>query len=94
MDRNGYFGTGLPPARDNAVSWPLMRPRLADPRLKPSAADIEWTRAAFLDLARIRTSSTLFRLRSAADVEQRPRFLNTGPDQVPEVIAAHLQGAG
>jgi pullulanase-type alpha-1,6-glucosidase len=91
---DNFFGTGLPPARDNAASWPLMRPRLADPRLKPSAADIEWTRAAFLDLARIRSSSTLFRLRSAADVEQRLRFLNTGPDQVPEVIAAHLQGAG
>jgi len=91
---DSFFGTGLPPARDNAASWPLMRPRLADPRLKPSAADIEWTRAAFLDLARIRASSTLFRMRSAPDIEQRLRFLNTGPDQVPEVIAAHLQGAG
>jgi pullulanase/glycogen debranching enzyme len=92
--RDSVFGSGLPPARDNAASWPLMRPRLADPRLKPSAADIAWTRAAFLDLARIRASSTLFRMRSAADVESRLRFLNTGPDQVPEVIAAHLQGDG
>jgi pullulanase/glycogen debranching enzyme len=88
------FGTGLPPARDNAKSWLLMRPRLADPRLKPSAADLEWTRAAFLDLLRIRSSSTLFRLRSAADVDARLRFLNTGPEQVPTVIAAHLLGDG
>jgi hypothetical protein len=71
-----------------------MRPRLADPRLRPSPEDIAWTRAALLDLLRIRSSSTLFRLRSAADVEQRLRFLNTGPDQVPEVIATHLQGEG
>jgi pullulanase/glycogen debranching enzyme len=92
--QDNFFGTGLPPARDNAASWPLMRPRLADPRLRPSAADIEWTRAAFLDLSRIRTSSTLFRLRSASDVKERLRFLNTGPDQVPEVIAAHLHGDG
>lgn len=92
--QDNHFGSGLPPARDNAASWPLMRPRLADPRLKPSAADIEWTRAAFLDLMRIRSSSTLFRLRSAADVRQRLRFLNTGPRQVPGVIAAHLQGEG
>jgi pullulanase-type alpha-1,6-glucosidase len=91
---DNFFGTGLPPARDNAASWPLMRPRLADARLKPSPADIDWTRAAFLDLMRIRSSSTLFRLRSAADVHERLRFLNTGPEQVPEVIAAHLQGEG
>jgi pullulanase-type alpha-1,6-glucosidase len=92
--QHSFFGTGLPPAPDNASSWPLMRPRLADPRLKPSPADIEWTRAAFLDLLRIRSSSTLFRLRSAADVHERLRFLNTGPDQVPVVIAAHLAGNG
>jgi pullulanase len=36
----------------------------------------------------------LFRLRSAADVQARLRFLNTGPGQVPTVIAAHLQGDG
>ncbi len=89
---DNFFGTGLPPAPDNEKSWPLMRPRLADPRLKPSAPEIEWTRAAFLDLMRIRSSSTLFRLRSAADVHARLRFLNTGPDQVPVVIAAHLEG--
>ena len=92
--RDNFFGTGLPPARDNAASWPLMRPRLADKRLRPSPEDIAWTRAALLDLLRIRSSSTLFRLRSAADIEQRLRFLNTGTDQVPEVIAAHLQGEG
>ncbi len=91
---DNFFGTGLPPARDNAASWPLMRPRLADARLKPSPADIDWTRAAFLDLMRIRSSSTLFRLRTAADVTERLRFLNTGPEQVPEVIAAHLHGDG
>jgi len=92
--RDNFFGTGLPPARDNAASWPLMRPRLADPRLRPSAADIEWARAAFLDLSRIRSSSSLFRLRDAADIRERLRFLNTGPGQVPEVIAAHLLGDG
>lgn len=92
--RDNFFGTGLPPAPDNAASWPLMRLRLADARLKPAPADIEWTRAAFLDLMRIRSSSTLFRLRSAADVHERLRFLNTGPGQVPTVIAAHLRGDG
>ena len=69
-----------------------MRPRLADPRLDPAPADIAWSRGAFNDLLRIRSSSTLFRLPDAAAVMERLRFLNTGPQQVPEVIAGHLQG--
>jgi pullulanase len=92
--QDNFFGTGLPPARENAASWPLMRPRLADPRLDPRPTDIAWTRAAFSDLLRIRSSSTLFRLRTAADVMERLRFLNTGPQQVPEVIVGHLLGRG
>jgi pullulanase/glycogen debranching enzyme len=92
--QDNFFGTGLPPARDNAPSWPLMRPRLADSRLKPAPADIAWSSGAFNDLLRIRSSSTLFRLRSSADVMERLRFLNTGPQQVPEVIAAHLRRRG
>jgi len=92
--QDNFFGSGLPPARVNAPSWPLMRPRLADSRLTPAPADIAWSSAAFNDLLRIRSSSTLFRLRSSADVMARLRFPNTGPGQVPEVIAGHLQGRG
>lgn len=91
--QDNFFGTGLPPAWDNESHWPQMRPRLADPRLRPSPDDMQWTRAAFEDLLRIRASSTLFRLRTAADVQSRLRFLNTGPGQVPTVIAGHLDGA-
>jgi pullulanase/glycogen debranching enzyme len=92
--RDNFFGTGLPPAPDNESSWPWMRPRLADAALRPSPAQIAWTRSAFEDLLRIRSSSTLFRMRDAAEVTERLRFLNTGPQQVAEVIAAHLEGRG
>ncbi len=92
--QDNFFGTGLPPARVNEPSWPLMRPRLADPRLDPSRADIAWSRGAFNDLLRIRSSSTLFRLHSAAAVAERLSFLNTGRQQVPEVIVGHLWGGG
>jgi len=92
--QDNFFGTGLPPARVNESSWPLMRPRLADPRLDPSPADIAWSRGAFNDLLRIRSSSTLFRLHSAAAVAERLSFLNTGPQQVAEVIVGHLLGRG
>jgi pullulanase len=92
--RESTFGAGLPPAPDNASSWPLMRPRLAEPALRPAPAEMQWTRAVFADLLRIRASSTLFRLPSAEAVQQRLHFFNTGPGQEPTVIAAHLQGTG
>ncbi|WP_088284726.1 alpha-1,6-glucosidase domain-containing protein [Ideonella sp. A 288] len=90
---NGY-GAGLPPAEDNGRDWPLWRERLADVRLKPAPADIAWARDAFRDLLRIRASTPLFRLRSADDVTARLRFVNTGPTQVPTVVAGHLDGSG
>ncbi len=89
------FGAGLPPARDNQEHWPVMQPLLdASPRIKPTPAEIAWTRDAFLDLLRIRASSSLFRLRSAEEVAQRLSFHNTGPSQVPSVLVAHLDGNG
>ena len=92
--RDNYFGTGLPPAADNGKDYALMRPLLANPALKPAPADIAFARDTFRDLLKIRASSTLFRLRTATDVAQRLRFHNTGPGQVPTVIAARLDGDG
>lgn len=92
--RDNFFATGLPPMQDNGATWDLMRPLLSDPRIKPESAQIAWMRDAFRDLLRIRASSTLFRLRSAADVEARLRFVNTGPTQEPTVLAALLDGRG
>jgi pullulanase len=92
--QDNHFGIGLPPAWDNRDSWPQMRPLLANPAIRPSPDDIAWTREAFLDLLRIRASSTLFRLRSADDVRARLRLLDTGPDQVASVLVGHLDGRG
>jgi pullulanase len=86
------FGRGLPPAADNGKDWPLLRPLLAKPALKPDAETIRWTRDVFLDLLRIRASSSLFRLRTAQDVGKRLRFLNTGPEQIATLIVEHLDG--
>ena len=92
--RTNHFGTGLPPAEDNAKDWPLFKPLLANPALRPEPRDIAFARDAFRDLLAIRASSTLFRMRSADDVVQRLRFFNTGPKQEPTVIAAHIDGRG
>ena len=92
--RDTGFGRGLPPAPDNARDWPLMRPLLADPAIRPGPEHVTFARDAFLDLLRIRSSSRLFRLRSADEVRARLRFHNVGPEQDPRVIAGHLDGAG
>ena len=99
---NGYdptgeyhgFGRGLPPRKDNEASWSFMRERLADSTITPSPALVRFTRDAFFDLLRIRRSSTLFRLRTSADVRSRLRFVNVGAKQEPTVVAAHLDGRG
>lgn len=93
--QDNHFGTGLPPASDNGKDWDLLKPILADAdAIRPAPEHIAWMRDAFRDLLRIRASSTLFRLRTAADVQQRLRFSNTGPTQNPLVIAGHLDGEG
>jgi pullulanase/glycogen debranching enzyme len=92
--QDNYFGTGAPPAEDNARDYPLIKPLLANAALKPAPADIAFTRDAFRDLLAIRASSTLFRLRTTDEIRQRLRFYNTGPAQEPGVIAAHLDGTG
>ena len=88
------FGRGLPPRDGNAELWPIVRPVLADASIKPGPAEIAYARNALLDVLRIRSSSTLWRLRSAQQVRERLVFHNTGPDQVATVLAWELRGQG
>ncbi len=92
--QDNNFGVGLPPARDNGDNWAFARPLLANPLIKPAPADIAWTRDAFRDLLKIRKSTTLLRLRTAADIKQRLSFLNTGSGQEPTVLVGRLDGTG
>ena len=62
----------------NAIDWSA-----ADP-------DVAWTRDRFRELLRVRASSTLFRLRTAADVRERLTFVGTDP----LLVAARIDGAG
>ncbi|MFM2069363.1 MAG: hypothetical protein RLZZ584_4272, partial [Pseudomonadota bacterium] len=89
-----HFGTGLPPARDNAASWELMRPRLLAPGLAAGPAEIEFMRRGFLDLLAIRASSSLLRLGSAAQIAERLEFVSVTPAAGPTVVAWRLKGEG
>jgi pullulanase-type alpha-1,6-glucosidase len=87
------WGMGLPLADKNRDRWPIIGDRLRRADLAPARADIEWAFGAFRDLLEIRSSSPLFRLRTAEDVQQRVGFLNTGPAQAPGVIVMTLSDA-
>ena len=86
------FGVGLPLAGTNESSWSIMAPVLANPLIAPDTRAILAARAGFEELLAIRKDSTLFRLRSAQDVSDRLRFHNTGPDQVPGIVALSIAG--
>jgi pullulanase-type alpha-1,6-glucosidase len=88
--RDNNWGVGLPPAGDNQANWPVMAPLLANPALKPIRDDILRARTHLREVLAIRKSSRLFRLRTAEDVQERLRFYNTGPSQVPGLIAFGL----
>lgn len=87
MVDNG-FAAGLPPERDNGGKWHVLAPLLADPRLKPTPADIRTAHAQALDLLRLRASTRLFRLGSADLVKAKVTFpVSNTWHQVPGVIA-------
>ena len=84
------WGVGLPPAGDNASNWPMMRPLLANPALRPAPSNIRDAVVSFREALAIRKSSKLFRLRTASDVNARVRFYNTGPNQLRGLIVMGL----
>ena len=84
------FGRGLPPTADNKAKWPIQGPLLANPALKPAPADIATAAAQAEDLLRLRFSTPLFRLGSAALIEQKVSFPHSGPDATPGVIVMRV----
>ncbi len=84
------WGSGLPPAGANQSDWPILSPLLADPALKPGPADMRRAQDHFEEMLRIRSSSTLFRLRSAAEIAGAVRFLDGGPGQVAGLLVMRL----
>ena len=88
--QSNNWGVGLPPQGDNGSNWPIMQPLLANPALKPAAADMMTSLDHLQTMLQIRKSSPLFRLRTESDVMRRLRFYNTGPAQTPGLIVMSL----
>ena len=89
-ERDNTFARGLPPKADNQAKWTYMKPLLANPALKPSAADIRNASRQADVLLKIRQSTPLFHLGTAARVQQKVTFPIGGPDQTPGVIVMRI----
>jgi pullulanase len=89
MSSNNW-NVGLPREDKDGTNWPLIATIIADPEAAPTIADIEWTDTRFKELLKIRTSSPLFSLATAAEVEARVDFQNTGTDSVAGVIVMSI----
>jgi len=77
-----YFSVmGLPVASVNQSNWPTMTPILQNANANPSTSDIVFAREAVKDLLRIRRSTTMFRLGTAASVINCVAF----PDQASQL---------
>lgn len=84
------WGKGLPSSGDNQAMWPVMAELLGNPDLMPTHDYILKAVTYFREFLQIRYSSPLFRLHTAAEVQNRLRFYNTGPEQTPGVIVMSL----
>lgn len=89
--RSANWGIGLPIASENERNWPIVRPLLENSALTPGVDQIRSARTAFREFLRIRSTSRLFRMESAAHIQRNLKFLNTGPKQIPGLIVMTLQ---
>ncbi|MFC6358894.1 pullulanase-type alpha-1,6-glucosidase [Luteococcus peritonei] len=72
------FGKGLPPAADNESKYSFMQPLLADPSLKPTAAQVQAATGQAQELLQLRSSTRLFRLGSAELIKQKVSYPVSG----------------
>lgn len=72
------FASGLPMGDDNAATWPIIRPLLANPALKPAPQDMRRAHDLACELLRLRFSSRLFRLRTAGQIIEKVSFPVSG----------------
>lgn len=81
---------GLPLQENNGDRWSIIQPLLASPDMAVGPDQISLSRTIFGSLLQIRAGSPLFHLPTEQQVINQVRFHNTGPDQVPGLIAMSI----
>lgn len=88
------YDIGLPPADKDEANWSIINTILTNNEGRDivDSKDIAFSAAAFLDLIKVRMSSSLFRLTNAHDIIEKVRFHNTGKNQQIGLFAMSIQG--
>ena len=84
------WNVGLPREDKDGPNWDVIGEIIADASIAPTAEHIAAAHAHFLEMLRIRYSTPLFRLRTKHEVRVRLDFHNTGPEQIPGLIAMSI----
>jgi len=85
--KTNTWAKGLSNARENRENWDQHRKFLTNPNIDIRQKDMELSHQLFWEQLMIRYSSPLFRLQTAEQVHNRVAYHNTGPDQIPGIIA-------
>ncbi len=84
------FGLGLPRAADNESRWPWAGPLLGNASVKPDCAAISLASARYAEMLKIRQSSPMFGLSTAAQVQSSVSFPLSGVNETPGVITMRI----
>lgn len=87
---NNNWNVGLPREDKDGDNYDVIKEVIADSEAQPSAEQINLAAFQFQDLLKIRTSSPLFHLTTAAQVMARVDFKNTGSEQIPGLIVMSI----
>jgi len=88
----GKWNQGLPRQSENSGNVDQVKTLILDVTAAPDAAARATALANFKEFLQIRKSSPLFRLRNQAQIDQRLKYYNTGPFQIPGIVAMSIDG--
>src|SRR6056297_42891 len=81
------WAIGLPPRWDNESNWEAQAEFMTNPNIDIRKEHMEFANRVFRDQLRVRYSTPLMRLGDADEIHNRVGYHNTGPDQIPGLIA-------
>jgi pullulanase len=86
------YDVGLPPAEKDKDNWPIIANVLqkSEGRDHVTPAQISLSNQIFLDFIKIRSSSPLFRLRTAGEIIKRVSFPNAGANHQAGLVVMQL----
>ena len=81
------WAIGLPPRWDNENNWDAQEEYMTNPAIDIRKEHMQFANEVFRDQLMVRYSTPLLRLGDAEQIHSRMGYHNTGPEQIPGLIA-------